>query len=269
MTRPRAVHTSAAGITLAGERWDGGDDRHLVLMHAGICDSRSWVHVAAALTDLGTVWTYDRPGFGATPPAGPRDHVADAMAFLDANVAGPVWLVASSMGGAVALDVALTAPARVAGLVLLAPAISGAPEPSPTSAEQRLGSLIDDAIRAGDLDEANRHEIWFWLDGPEQDEGRVGGATRVLALEMNRTILDHGSEEEFDESVDAWHRLSELRVPVTVAVGDLDASFLFGAARHIAAQVDGATSVRLVDTAHLPYLDAPEQVVDVVRTALS
>jgi len=260
---------ASAGITLAGYRWEGAPARTVVLLHAGVCDSRSWQRVAPALTDLAGVWAYDRPGFGGTPPtADSRDHVADAVAFLDANVTGPAWLVGSSAGGAVALDVALVRPDKVAGLVLLAPAISGAPDPALNMREQQLGGLIDRATQAGDLVEANRYEVWFWLDGPEQPEGRVGGPARLLALDINRTILTHGAGGVFDDSVDAWNRLDELTIPVTVAVGDYDATFVGGQARQLAAGVTGATFVDLHNSAHLPYLDLPEQVIGIVQAVL-
>lgn len=269
MIEARTLDTPLPGVTMAGQLWDGSPDHAVVLLHAGVCDSRSWLRVAPELTDLATVWAYDRPGFGATPSSkGTRDHVADAEAFLDANVTGPAWLVGSSLGGAVALDLAVARPERVAGLVLLAPGITGGPEPTLSAQEKRLSELIDAATSAGDLDEANRYEVWFWLDGPDQPEGRVGGAARALALEMNRTILGHGGDEEFDESINAWHQLGELTLPVTVAVGEYDATFIADHARQLAASVPGATYLDLAGSAHLPYLDVPEQVISAVRAVL-
>jgi pimeloyl-ACP methyl ester carboxylesterase len=273
MSDARTVHTPATGLDLAGFHWTGAVERNFLLLHAGVCDSRSWELVAPALTGLGSVWAYDRPGFGDTPPSSaPRDHVEDAISFLDANLDGPVWLIGSSMGGAVALDLAVRHPDRVAGLVLFAPAITGVP-PLPgaveTPDEQRLGELIQRASRAGDLGEANRFEIWYWLDGPGQPEGRVSGTERVLALEMNRAILEHGEQPGFDDSVEAWSHLAELTVPLTVAIGDYDEVAARVQGRELAARVPGARLVELSETAHLPYLDAPEQVISTIRAAVS
>jgi pimeloyl-ACP methyl ester carboxylesterase len=58
--------------------------------------------------------------------------------------AGPCWLVGSSQGGKIALDFTLLLPDRVAGLVLLAPAVSGAPDPEQADPDtERLSDLID------------------------------------------------------------------------------------------------------------------------------
>src|SRR5262245_49879265 len=113
--------------TLVGDRWSGAGPP-MVLLHAGVCDRRGWREVGAQLGR--EVIAYDRRGFGEVPPAeAPFRHVDDLMTVLD-TLDQPAWLVGSSMGGGVALDAALEAPERVAGLVLLAPAISGDARPA-------------------------------------------------------------------------------------------------------------------------------------------
>ena len=90
------------------------------------------------------------------------------------------------MGGGVALDAALEAPERVAGLVLLAPAVSGDPEldeDAYIAATDGLAEAIDAAWTAGDVEACNRLEVRLWRDGPAQPEGRVSGPPRELALE--------------------------------------------------------------------------------------
>ncbi len=104
-----------------------------------------------------------------------RRPARDLLAVLDRVGAEPAWLVGASAGGGLALDTALLAPDRVAGLVLLGTAISGAPEPYVDPDAQRLYARLDAALAAGNLDEINRLETWLWLDGPAAPEGRVGG----------------------------------------------------------------------------------------------
>ena len=163
-----------ASASLAAERWPG-DGQPVILLHAGVADRRSWHAVAEALQPDIPVVTYDMRGYGETSGATYGfTHLDDLTAVLDRVATEPVWLVGSSMGGEVAIDAALTMPERVAGLVLLAPAVSGAPEPSTFDAEtDRLVQLWEAAQTSGNMDELNRIEMWLWLDGPSSPEGRV------------------------------------------------------------------------------------------------
>jgi pimeloyl-ACP methyl ester carboxylesterase len=204
------------------------------------------------------------------PSEEPFRHVDDLLAVLDA----PAWLVGSSMGGGVALDAALEAPSRVAGLVLFAPAISGDPEPDEdayVAATDGLAEAIDAAWTAGDLETCNRLEVQLWLDGPGGPPGRVSGPARDLALEMNRIVLANDALEGEDgaSGVDAASRLSEVAVPVVVACGDLDISFKRERFAELAEAIPGAAYRELPGRAHLPYLEAPEEVAALIRDAVS
>jgi pimeloyl-ACP methyl ester carboxylesterase len=258
------------GCHLAAERWPGGDPV-VVLLHEGVADRRGWRDMAGYLAPELTVVAYDRRAFGQSPPSAvPFTHVDDLLAVLDQVAGGPAWLVGASAGGGLALDTALTAPDRVAGLVLLGSAVSGAPEPELDPATERLGTLIDEAMASGDLEEANRLETHIWLDGPAGPENRVTGPARSLALDMNAIILGHGVPEDAgDSGVDAWNRLEEVRVPVTVACGDLDVPFLISRSRELAGRIPGARYEALPGLAHQPYLEEPVTVARLVRQALA
>src|SRR3954468_15758262 len=222
------VQIAVPGATLVGDRWKG-DGATIVLLHAGVCDRRSWREGGARLADAGRdVVAYDRRGFGDVAPASARfRHVDDLVAVLDALSPGvPVWLVGSSMGGEVALDAALEAPERVAGLVLLAPAISGDPELDDevvTAATNGLAEAIDAAWTAGAEEECNRLEVRLWLDGAAGPGGRGRGPTGELGLEMNRILMANGEPEADGASgLDAASRVHEITVPAIVACGELD-----------------------------------------------
>jgi len=260
------VEIAAGGATLVGDRWHGAGAT-IALLHAGVCDRRSWREVGALLGAAGRdVVAYDRRGFGdVAPPDGPFRHVDDLLAVLDAvSPDAPAWLVGSSMGGEVALDAALAAPDRIAGLVLLAPAISGDPEPDDDAydaATDGLASAIDAAWTAGELEKCNRLEVRLWLDGPAGPEGRVSGPPRELALDMNRIVIANGeSDADGASGLDAASRLHEIAIQTVVACGELDLAIQVQRSAELADALPNATYRSLPRRAHLPYLEAPDEI---------
>jgi len=107
------------GCDLAGERWPG-HAQLVVLLHEGVADRRGWHQMAERLAPQVTVVAYDRRGYGESPVStAPFTHVGDLLAVLGQEGAERAWLVGASAGGGLALDAALLAPDRVAGLVLI------------------------------------------------------------------------------------------------------------------------------------------------------
>lgn len=260
------LEISVDGSALVGDRWMGGG-LAIVLLHAGVCDRRCWREVGQRLGTAGwDVVAYDRRGFGEVPPADrPFRHVDDLLAVIDAvSPKAPAWLVGSSMGGEVALDAALAAPGRVAGLVLLAPAVGGDPELDEAifnAATNGLADAIDTAWTAGDLEACNQLEVQLWLDGPIGPEGRVSGPPRELALEMNRIVIANGeSEIEGAGGLSTASRLNEITVPTIVACGELDVPTTVRRSVDLAGSLPNATYRALPGRAHLPYLESADEV---------
>jgi pimeloyl-ACP methyl ester carboxylesterase len=257
--------------TIVGSIWPGSEPT-VVLLHAGVADRRSWLPVASAVSKFATVVAYDRRGFGDTAPGSSSfTHLEDLRAVLDQLGVAKVWLVGSSSGGRLALDAAISMADRVAGLILLAPAVSGAPDPTDEEIDPELLPIDEELSKAaadGVMDELNRLEIRLWLDGPRESEGRVVGLPRELALEMNRVALANEVAENSDHSVDAWSHLSKVNVPTLVACGELDANHVLILSKKVSTRIPGASYLPLKGVAHLPFLENPLAVAELVIEAI-
>ena len=132
--------------------WPGNGCPAVVLLHEGVADRRGWAEVAVLLAPELAVVAYDRRGYGQTPvSAEPFSHLDDLLAVLGHASAGPVWLAGAPAGGGLALDAALVASRRVAGLVVMGTAVSGAPEPGLDAGTRRFDSLLEQAYAARDV----------------------------------------------------------------------------------------------------------------------
>jgi pimeloyl-ACP methyl ester carboxylesterase len=244
----------------------------VVLLHAGVGDQREWTEVADRLAGRWRPLTYDRPGHGSSAPA-PGDDLADLWAVARVAGPGPCRLVGCSAGGGIALDAALARPGEVAAMVLVAPAVSGAPEGDLDPATAALSDALDEALGRRDADEVNRLEARLWLDGPAGPEGRVGGEPRRRFLAMNAVVLAHelaaeGTDGEAPPGPGAWDRLEELATPTTVACGRRDVPILVARAEALARRLPAGEFADLGPVAHLPQLEAPAALADTVARAL-
>lgn len=253
-----AIRSGAAGIAVESE----GQGPPVLLLHAGVCDRRMWRSEVAALASAGfRAHAYDRRGFGDTLHADEEwSDLDDLVAVLD-QVARDraAILVGCSLGGALAIDMALAQPDRVQGLVLVAPAISGAPEPAVLPPRiQALVESIEGAEAAEDIDAINALEAHAWLDGPLADRGRVQGAARDLFLAMNGIALRSEARGTPKPAAPAYDGVHAIACPTLVAWGDGDFPHVLNNCRHLADTIASARRHVFTGTAHLPNLEQPD-----------
>lgn len=254
------VRRAAATLVAEQESRPGASGVPLVFLHAGVADRRMWQAQLATFAPAHPVLAYDRRGFGQTRVAQPQAYaqVDDLWAAMDAAGLRSAVLVGCSQGGRIALDAALAQPRRVLGLVLVAPAVSGAPEPAAIAPAVRpLMASCQAAEADGDLDRLNDIEARMWLDGVLGQAGRVQGAVRELFLAMNGTALRAGDVGRALEPAPAWGRLVRIRQPMLLIWGTLDDPHLQERCAALAAAVQGAQTLVMDGAGHLPNLDQP------------
>jgi len=189
------------------------------------------------------------------------DMAADAVAFLRAFNIERAHVMGSSMGGFIALHMALNDPGAVDRLVLVGTsAVTGLqPMPAPTDAEW----ITDPLARARQrLPQATAPG--FFDAHPERLEQlavqtRQNRMTREGYVRQTRAI---------NETHDVRQQLPEIAAPALVVHGDMDASLPLTRGQQLAAGIPRARLVVLPGVGHLPHREVPDEFCRIVRTFL-
>jgi 2-succinyl-6-hydroxy-2,4-cyclohexadiene-1-carboxylate synthase len=204
----------------------------VVLLHGFSGTHRAWDGVAARLRpERYLARALDLPGHGDAADAHGVGGEAITFAGCVSHVLGRAperfVLCGYSLGGRVALHVALAAPERVARLVLVS---TTAGIEDPAARAQRSASdhrLADELERGGGAGFDSFIERWRTQSLFAAEPAEVG----ALAREDQRRNRPEALAEVLrgigsGEMEPLWDRLPELTMPVTVLVGDRDAKFL-------------------------------------------
>jgi len=237
-----------------------GEGVPLVLVHAGIADSRMWEGQITAFADRYRVIRYDMRGFGRTHIVeGPFSHHEDLRSLLDFLGVDRAHLVGCSMGGGTVIDFALEYPDRVGNLVLVGSAIGGfRPDFDPPKEWDELVA----ADEAGDLKLVSELEVRIWVDGPGRSPEEVEAPVRDLVREMNLIALQNEATElgeEWEPEPPAADRLPDIQASTRLIIGDEDQPRVFAAADLLEKVLPNVRKVIMHGTAHLPNVERPEE----------
>jgi 3-oxoadipate enol-lactonase len=231
----------------------GGDGPVLVLSHPGWGDSSIWLPVLGRLPPHYRVIRYDTRGFGRSPaPAAPFTQLGDLAVVLDHRGADRVMLVGHSAGGGTAIGLALADPARVRGLLLLAPGVQDYPWPP----DDPYGQQFDALFAAGDRDALATLGLRTWAAaGADQAaQAQVRGAADAY--------FRLGDYERPDPPV--YARLGQIRTPAAVVVGDQEYPMVARCAADIAARIPGCQQIAAPGADHLLPLRVPAMIAELV-----
>ena len=244
----------------------------ILLLHAGVVDSRAWDAVSPYLTAAGyRVIRYDQRGFGASETEDVAySNRADAIAVCDALEVERAVLVGNSRGGAIAIDTALEFPDRVVAVVGVAADIGGFDgdlPPDEIAAFDRLEAIEEAVDEAGaDADpalvaELVEGELRLWVDGLGQPEYRVPAAMREAFRRMDAEHYGPGRIQGRPMPLEprAATRLGDLRLPILAVAGELDISAFPEMARLLEATAPHARAVVWPGVAHLIPMEQPER----------
>ena len=205
---------------------------------------------------------YDQRGFGRSPIGPGRfSHARDLVELIEQQALESVSLVGVSMGGRVALEVALARPELVEALVLVGAGLPG----HEWSAEMKAADAAEKAALArGDLDAAVEVSLRTWVDGPRRRPEDVDPAVRARVAEMQRRAYElqlpvWETAEEEPLVGDLAERLGEVTAPTLVLVGEEDVPDMHQIADRLERELPNAQRASIADTAHVPSLERPRE----------
>jgi 2-succinyl-6-hydroxy-2,4-cyclohexadiene-1-carboxylate synthase len=233
----------------------------VVLLHGFTHTGASWDPVVAALGERYRALAPDIRGHGAA-----SDHepvTLDAVLGDIAAAVGPArfTLVGYSMGGRIALHVALALPQRVERLVLIG-ASPGIAEPAEREARRAADGALADEIERLSIDAfAERWAQTPVLAGQPPEVAAAVHADRLRNQPVGLARALRGLGTGTLPSL--WERLGELAMPVLLVVGERDAKFRAIAA-DMAAGISQAEMIVVPGAGHAVHLEAPAAVAEVI-----
>jgi pyruvate dehydrogenase E2 component (dihydrolipoamide acetyltransferase) len=198
----------------------GERDDNVILIHGFGGDLDRWLFTQEPLSANASVYSLDLPGHGQSTKA-VRDGSVAAMAeivaqFMDAIGISQAHLVGHSLGGAVALQMAITHADKVGALTLIATA--------------GIGPEINGAYIAGFVTAGSRREIKPLLQQLVGDPSLINRSLIDDILKYKRldgvtealTTVAAAFVDGDRQTVDLRSELAQLSMPVQVIWGSLD-----------------------------------------------
>jgi 3-oxoadipate enol-lactonase len=219
----------------------------LYFIHGSGCDAGVFAAQTAAFDGARAVTLPGRGGDASAPASieAFADFVAEDLAGRDI---GDAVLCGSSMGGAIALELALRGNPRVRALVALG-----------SGAKLRVAPALFESLER-DFESGARSLVPHFYAEPTPERIEASLQT-MLAVGRDQTLRDFRACDAFD----ATARIGELTVPLLAITGSADVLTPPKYGQFLADRVPGATA-RIVDGAgHLAMVERPAQTNAAIR----
>ena len=227
----------------------------VVLIHPVGLDLTYWGEQIEALRTRYDVIAFDLPGHGRSPGR-PEDvtfarFAAATAALIEQQAAAPVHVVGISVGGMIAQTLALSHPALVRSLTLIATAATFSQQ-----GRTVIGRRAE-AIQAGGMAAVVAPFLERWFT-PETLAQRPDITDRITKTLLGDDPSIQAAMWTMVAGLDVLERLSEIECPTLVLVGDRDPSTPPAFSAVIAEHIAGSQMAVLPDASHMIFLEQPD-----------
>jgi pyruvate dehydrogenase E2 component (dihydrolipoamide acetyltransferase) len=259
---PTAQPITVEGRTIRHLRLGPDEGTPIVLIHGFGADLSTWMFNHGALAADRPVYAIDLPGHG-----GSSKEVGDASAaglartvraYMDAAGIARAHLVGHSLGGAIAVEIALAEPERVTALTLVAPAGFGAEIAGDFIAgfiaetrSRKLRPVLEMLVANPDMVSADMVEDVLKFK-------RLDGATAALNAVAEANFA--GSSQKLS----LRDRLKDVSVPVHVVWGGADRIL---PPAHAEGLPESVSVTRIPGAGHIAHMEKASEINSVIKSA--
>jgi 3-oxoadipate enol-lactonase len=230
----------------------------IVFLHDGLLHAVTWDAIWQSLAVGHEVIRYDRRGYGRSePPTKSYSSIEDLAKLLAHLKKQNAVIVGSSSGGALAIDFAIRYPEMVDGLFLIGPVLHG------------IDFTKEFRERASQNNEPmERGAIKAWATNWSQDRFLIASANEDARRKVYDALVTNAEKlKKFDNALEeqlappASRRLSEIKAPTLILVGEADIADVHAHGKAINAGIRGSELVLVKDAGHLIQLEKPAEVI--------
>ncbi len=244
----------------------------VVFFHGFMGDSSDWKEVAEGLLDRLHIITVDLPGHGSSLSL-PKEYYSivgeatQVAALMDDLSIEQFALVGYSMGGRLALQLAVTFPSRVIRLVLESTTAGLKDE------EARRERIASDELKAGELEQLPLEqfvESWYrqplfasLAERPDLLSELTARRRQNEPNELAKSLRQSGT----GTMTPLWDALKSIEIPSLCLAGELDPKYA-ALARQMAVAMSNCRAEIVPDAGHIVHLEQPETYIARLRAFL-
>jgi pimeloyl-ACP methyl ester carboxylesterase len=229
----------------------------MLLIHGSATDRATWfLQLGSGLRQRFSLWVYDRRGTGSSPahpddpPASIAGHAEDAAA-LARSAGAPVWLVGSSLGAVIALELMRRQPALLRGAVLIEPPLPADDVTAPSGGDFLARFDREVAERGGPA----AGELFLRAVLGDEAFARMPAHLRTRSSAMWQEIrADSAALLAYPPR---YHQLGEVAVPTLLLGGERSAPYFRPTLDALARALPAAELAMVPDAGHMLHVEAP------------
>ena len=234
----------------------------IVLIHAGFLDNRMWDEQFQLFAQHYKVIRYDVRGYGKSDePKTSFSDYKDLHRLLAHLSVKTVHIVGVSNGGRIALDFAAEYPDMIHSLILVGTGVRGRGVSGPEEEKfwgefETQMKLQEEAVKGDRLAEATEIDVNTWASAQTPASRK-----RILEIALENSHVQKDEPGKFQVSPEpaAYKRLSEIRAPTLVIIGDRDVRGMRYIADDVHSKIQGSKKLVVQGADHIVNMSKPKE----------